>query len=87
MKMSEAEQIIKGKPKGFRVHFEKVREGFLLSDFFPDRGEELIPSEDDAWNLARSFASKTRGSFVNIYVINEHFVPVQGYQNKGITNR
>ena len=87
MKMSEATKIIEGRPKGFRVHFEKVGGGCLTSDYFPDKDEDLIPTEDEAWKLAHSFAAKTKYSCVNIYVINECFSPVEGYESKEIINR
>lgn len=87
MKMAEAMKIIEGRPKGFRVYFEKVQGGFLYSDHFPDRDEELISTEVEAWRLANSFAARTRARFVNIYVIDQNFGPVEGYEDKEIHNR
>jgi hypothetical protein len=61
MKMSQAITIIGGEQKkmGYRVHFELAENGLLKSDFFPDRGEDLIPTEAKAWDLAKLFAKKT----------------------------
>jgi len=85
MKMSEAKRIMDGRTKGYRVHFESVQGCCLLGDFFPDRGEELIPTENEAWYLAHRFASRTRGRCVNIYVVDEDYKPVEGYEK--IKNR
>lgn len=91
MKFDEAMDIIKGSSNksGFMVHFERVEGSMLVSDYFPEKhqGEKLIETEDEAWRLARKFAQKTTGRYVNIYVIDEHFYPVKEYKNKEITNR
>jgi len=89
MKLQNALDIIKGKnkPQGFRVTFEVVERGVLRSDYFPDRGEPLIPTEDEAWDLANKFAVKTYGRCVNIYVIDHDYTPVTGYAHKRIINR
>ncbi len=90
MKMQEALEIIDGssaKPKGFRVSFELAEEGMLKSDFFPDRNEPLIETETEAWLLANAFAKQTYGHYVNIYVTNDEFSPVQGYEKRKIINR
>lgn len=82
MKVKETMDMIEAK-EGFRIHFE-VREGSILrSDFFPDREEELIKTEDEAWKLARRFACAVDfNTYVNIYVINKTFSPVVGYRDK-----
>lgn len=89
--MQEAIDIMEGEPKhaGFMVHFEKVVDKFLHSGYFPDvrDGEEPIKTEQEAWVMAAQFASKTRGSYVNIYVVNRDFSPVDGYRAKMIENR
>ena len=86
MKTNEALKIInsKGTPKGYMVSFE-VREGSVLrSDHFPDKhaGEPLIPTEHDAWELAKQFADATGDDTYNIYVIDHTFSPVRGYAEK-----
>jgi len=86
--MSEALSIIDGKPQGFMVSFEWKRGYILTSDHFPDKhaGEPLIETEVEAWELARTFAKKTKGKCVNIYIINHEFSPVRGYECKKIEN-
>lgn len=83
MKMKDAMAIINHDPnKGYMVSFELV-DGYLLrSDNFPDKhaGEELIPTESEAWELAFKFAMKMKGKAVNVYVVNSDFQPVPGYR-------
>lgn len=67
---------------GYRVRFQRREGGMLVSDHFPARDEEAIPSEDDAWQLAQRFAATDPDghSFVNIFVIHAHdWTPVKGY--------
>lgn len=93
MEMKDAENIMNNDPVnllgGFMVSFERVMGGMLHSDHFPDKrgGEDLIETEEEAWILARKFAEKTKGSSVNIYVIGDNFIPVNGYEEKYIKNR
>jgi glycosylphosphatidylinositol transamidase (GPIT) subunit GPI8 len=94
MKMSEAKEIIDGehqsieKYEGFMVCFDRRENGFLFGEFFPERtaGDELIKSEEEAWSLARDFARKASWA-VNIYVMDHHYQPVDGYKEKMIKNR
>ena len=91
MKMAEAMAIIDSddhKP-GFMVSFERAGDGFLRGDYFPDKhaGEPLIPTEEEAWEIARKFASKTYGRCVHIYVVDSTFSPVKDYKDKYIVNR
>jgi hypothetical protein len=76
-------------PPGYMVSFERVEGRMLAGDPFPDKhaGEKLIPSEDEAWNLARVFANATRGKYVNIMVVDSEFHPVDDYLSKRIENR
>lgn len=89
MKTIEAMSIISDtkRPSGYRVSFEHVDGGILRSDFFPDRGEPLIETEEEAWCLARLFAARTRGKCVNIYVTDDKYCPVSGYKNRMFENR
>lgn len=88
MLFSEAMEIINKKdPVGFRVHYEKLNKGMLESGYFPEKHEPLIDTEETAWILAREFACKTYGRYVNIYVIDASFNPVPNYQLKKIVNR
>lgn len=84
MKMQEALQIIEAKESGFMISFEKREGGLLKGDYFPDKhdNEELIATEDEAWEMAEKFAKATDDTYVNIYVINHHFSPVKGYDKK-----
>lgn len=90
MKMQEAMDIInKKEEKGYMVNFEHAGDGFLRSDWFPDKkaGEKLIATEEEAWELAKKFAEKTFGKCVNIYVTDANFRPVQFYKDQIIVNR
>ncbi len=84
MKYEEALEIIENKEKGFMVSFEKRKGGLLISDYFPDKhdGEDLIKTEEEAWDLAERFSKATGDDIVNIYVIDHTFSPVSGYSNK-----
>jgi len=80
--MQEALNIIETKESGFMVHFEKREGGMLSSDYFPDKhaGEELISTLNEAWELAERFAKATNDTYVNIYVIDHDFYPVEAYE-------
>lgn len=85
MKLNEALAIINGKKrKGYMVHFEVREGGVLRSDYFPDKHERepLIQTEEEAWSLAKRFADSTDENTVNIYVVDNTFSPVSGYDNK-----
>ena len=77
-------KIKPSKEKGFMIHFEKTEGHCLASDYFPDKhaGEKLIPTKDEAWNLAKRFTSATLSDIVNIYVIDHNFYPISGYQSQ-----
>lgn len=84
MKMKEAKDIINKKPEGFMVHFEWCGDGFLRSDYFPDKhaGEDLILEETEAWLLAIKFSEAMKRKICNVYVIDANFSPVDGYAKK-----
>lgn len=86
MKLKDAMEIIDKKEEGFMVGFELREGGMLKSDNFPDKhaGEDLIPTEAEAWELAERFARATGNDVVNIYVKDNKFNPVQGYTSKKI---
>ena len=83
MKLSESLKIIyEGwvkKPKGFRVHFQKMVDSELMTDYVP--GEEEAPLDSDvvAWRLAWKLSQATEsdisgirdGDIVNIYVVDD----------------
>ena len=84
MKLSDAMKLIELNEKGYMVIFE-VKEGSVLkSDHFPDTesGENLIKSEDEAWSLAERFAKATDENICNIYVTDQSYSPVRGYDKK-----
>lgn len=90
MKLAAAVEIMRRgiEPSGYRVHFEHVAGSFLRSDYFPDRGEQLLPTEEAAWALAEQFAAQTYGRCVNIYVVNgDDWTPVPSYAERKIVNR
>lgn len=90
MKYEEAMSIIDAnKQKGYMISFEKLDGHILVSDHFPDphEGEELIKTEEKAWELAKKFANATDNSYVNIYVTDESFSPVAGYDKKILKRR
>ncbi len=92
MKLEDAMRIIDStpsKPKGFMIHCELKDGGLLITDYFPDKhkDEELIKTEVEAWDLAAKFAAKTYGKYVNIYVVDNNWQPVPGYEEKIIINR
>jgi len=87
MKLKTAMNIIEEKEKGFMIHFELKGGGLLHSDHFPDKhaGEDLFETEEEAWVLAKRFANATDSKqYVNIYVIDNNFVPVTAYEAKTI---
>jgi len=89
MKLKEAMKIIGKDDSGFMVHFEKVEGAMLCGGYFPDKhdGENLIETAEEAWLLAQRFASKTKGKYVNIYVIDGDFKPVHDYKMRTFKNR
>ena len=80
MKMQEARDIINNIPKGFMVSFEEYDGRGLRGNHFPDKhaGESLIPTEEEAWALAKLFADNCPKRYVNIHVIDCKFSSVGG---------
>ncbi len=88
MRFKEAREIMEKKvKKGFRVSFERVEGIALVSDHFPERDEDPIKTEEEAWRLEDLFAKKTAGGCVNIYVVDEAWKPVPNYKRRMIFNR
>lgn len=89
MTAKEAESIILGtnKKEGFRVAFEEVKGSRLLAGYFPEHNEPPLKTEERAWELAKDFAKKTRGRFINIYVVDTYYCPVPDYRKNLIENR
>lgn len=88
MRMKEALELI-NQPKphtmGYRVSFERREGGMLIGDFVPDRDEEPIKTEDEAWTLAAQLAGALRDGATNFLVCYaDDFCPVEGYKKKMI---
>jgi len=91
MKISESLKIIDEgwvkKPKGFRVHFQKMINSEWVNDYAP--GEEEAPLDSDvvawrlAWKLSQAGKSTSpemsEGDIVNIYVIDDSGNPIKFY--------
>jgi hypothetical protein len=91
MKTKEALKIIDEgwvkKRKGFRVHFQKMVNSELRTDYVPP--EEVKPFDSDvlAWRLAWKLSESTKtdspeirdGDFINIYVVDKGGNPVNYY--------
>ena len=73
-----------GIQNGFMVSFNVLEGSIVHSDHFPDKhaGEALIPTETEAWTLAKMFAETCPKNYINIYVIEHDFSPVSGYSDK-----
>lgn len=85
---------------GLNVDFPKVETGFIVSferkvgrtlycEHFPSIDDNiLIDTEEKAWEIAKQISEITFDndyeSFVNIYVTNEKFSPVDGYREKSL---
>jgi hypothetical protein len=89
MRMHEALNIILGvnEPVGYYVRFERADKGMLYTEYFPEKYEDPIRSEEEAWALAARFAAATRGRCINIFVVDTKWYPVPGYRERTITNR
>jgi hypothetical protein len=91
MKTKDALKIIDEnwvkKRKGFRVHFQKMVNSDLITDYVPP--EEVKPLDSDvlAWRLAWKLSESTKtdspefsdGEMINIYVVDEEGNPINYY--------
>jgi len=67
------------KPKGYRVHFQKVTDQGTETDHVPGEGESLFDSDVVAWRSAWKLLQVSRsddpemgnGKLVNIYVVDD----------------
>lgn len=68
------------KPRGYRVKFHHLacEGGIKTEDFFPEEKEQMIATEEQAWELARQFAAKTVGKCVDVHVVTNTWMPVKG---------
>lgn len=91
MKTKKAMEIIdKGwlkKPKGFRVHFQKIVDSEPVKDYVPDMEDKPLTSDVVAWRLAWKLSEATQsedpaikdGDIVNICVVDDDGEPVMFY--------
>ena len=97
MKISESLKIIDEgwgqKPKGFRVHFQKMVNSEWVTDYTPGEEEGPLDSDVVAWRLAwkLSQAGKSNqqeiseGDIVNIYVVDDSGNPITCYGTGELT--
>lgn len=91
MKIVQGMALIKEKwvvkPQGFRVRFQKLKDGGLVTEYSPDLSETLLDSDVVAWRYAWKLWVSTRkdtsgiaaDELVNITVVDEKDRPVKYY--------
>ena len=90
MEVKEALKIIDEqwirKPEGFRVHFQKLVDVDIITDYVPGTDEELLDSDVVAWRLAWKLSQISNKAnddedimFFNIYVVDDLGEPVDFY--------
>jgi hypothetical protein len=75
------------KPKGFRVHFEKMNQDGPQTDFVPGLDQDLLDSDVVAWRCAWKLYQATQsaepefggGRLANIHVVDDEGRPVKNY--------
>lgn len=87
MKIIDEYETRANEPTGYMVAFERREHGMLCSDHFPDKhaGEQLIETEEEAWELAKRFDDATGSDCVNIDVRDQSSMPVDGYKTKKLS--
>ena len=76
------------KPKGFRVHFQRQRDGQVETEFTPGIDDAPLDSDVAAWRTAWKLQQATftdnaefgEGRVVNIYVVDDEGQPVRYYK-------
>ncbi len=91
MKLSEGMNLIaKGwavKPKGFRVRFQQMTDGELVTGYSPPLDASTMDSDVTTWRYAWKLAMASKrgedtigeGSLVNVTVVDETDTPVKFY--------
>lgn len=92
MKVTEGMELIKEKwivkPQGFRVRFQKLMDGDLVTEYTPGLSDTLLDSDVTAWRYAWKLWVSTRtqapgaiaaDEFVNITVVDEKDHSVKYY--------
>ena len=75
------------KKKGFRVHFQKMVDSELITDYVPPQEVKPLDSDVVAWRLAWKLSESTKtngpeigdGEMINIYVVDDEGNPVNYY--------
>jgi hypothetical protein len=81
MKLIDAIAIIGGieKPKRYRVSYDRRKNGFLYSEYFPDHTEPPIASREEAEDLASKFSAACGSGYCNVKLIYaDSFSPASG---------
>ena len=85
MKRIEKDWVVK--PKGFRVRFQEVKSGELITGYSPSVDDKPLDSDVTTWRYAWKLAKATKpsedvieeGDLVNVTVVNDQDVPVIYY--------
>ena len=97
MNISESLKIIDEgwvkKPKGFRVHFQKMVNSEWVTDYAPGEEEDPLDSDVVAWRLAWKLSQTTKfdiseisdGDMVNLYVVDDSGNPIKCYSTNEFT--
>jgi hypothetical protein len=75
------------KRKGFRVHFQKMVNAELITDYVPPEEAKPLDSDVVAWRFAWKLSESTKtdsleisdGDMINIYVVDEVGNPINYY--------
>ena len=90
MKLSEGMKIVDQKwvrkKKGYRVHFQKMTDGSLETNYVPGLDNKMLDSDVTTWRFARKLALSGEGQdlaeeerLVNIYVVDDLGEQVKHY--------
>ena len=91
MKLAKGMKLIAGgwviKPKGFRVRFQQMTDGELVTGYSPPKEDKPLDSDVTTWRYAWKLALATQpaeeaveeGQLVNVTVVNDLDVPVNYY--------
>ena len=91
MKITEGMKVIESgwvkKPKGFRVKFQQLQDGELVTAYSPPEDATALDSDVTAWRYAWKLAQATRpdadtlaqGHLVNLTVVDDQDTPVISY--------
>ena len=77
----------------FRVHFQKMVDSELMTDYVPDEDGAPLDSDVVAWRLAWKLSQATKsdisgisnGDIVNLYVVDDSGNPIRFYGTNEFT--